>query len=137
MAVMNDAYAKFKAPQMIGNFDATQFIMSGSNEEMLVTVKKESDFQDNILESKIYAVISLFHPNIPSQKRHFISKGIVKVVKSLAKVVNFQIVTHGFNRIGVYPLCAKKCLSNCDPGVLKQFNANDVSDIITKIPALA
>jgi len=319
MAVMNEAYAKFKAPQMIGNFDATQFIMSGSNEEMLVTVKKEqsngdeclplttveesklsqavkwvmlcnangnlgddvflisdpnmneedfdchsiiglshntdpasvgwlcfsksragnlkfltwyqitivvcfvnkcrlllqgsledesitdrfylvadgedaqikplefdhvasileenkidlgkgpasctntvgnacdrsnlfkgakkvlknitstskSDFEDNILESKIYAVISLFHPNIPSQKRHFISKGIVKVVKSLAKVVNFQIVTHGFNRIGVYPLCAKKCLSNCDPGVLKQFNANDVSDIITKIPALA
>jgi hypothetical protein len=49
MAVMNDAYAKFKAPQMIGNFDATQFIMSGSNEEMLVTVKKEQSNGDECL----------------------------------------------------------------------------------------
>ena len=35
MVVMNDAYAKCKAPQMMGNFDATQIIMSGSNEDTL------------------------------------------------------------------------------------------------------
>jgi len=43
MAIMNEAYAKFKPPQMIGNFDATQFIISGSNEEMFVTIKKETN----------------------------------------------------------------------------------------------
>jgi hypothetical protein len=43
MAIMNEAYAKFKPPQMIGNFDATQFIISGTSEEMFVTIKNETN----------------------------------------------------------------------------------------------
>jgi hypothetical protein len=41
MAVMNQA--KLKAPQMIGNYDATQFILSGTCEELLVTIKEDND----------------------------------------------------------------------------------------------
>jgi len=44
---------------------------------------------------------------------------------------------HGFNRIAVYPLNAKKCLSNCDSTTLKQFNVNDIENIDIKIPGLA
>lgn len=36
MAVINVAYAKDKMPQMIGNFDATHFIISGINDEILL-----------------------------------------------------------------------------------------------------
>lgn len=61
---------------------------------------------------------------------------MVKIVKSLARVVNFQIIIHGFNRIGVYPLSAEKCLSNCDESVLKQFDAEMIEEIIYKIPGL-
>jgi len=43
VSIMNEAYAKFKRPQMIGNFDATQFIICGSNEKMFVTIKKETN----------------------------------------------------------------------------------------------
>jgi hypothetical protein len=43
MAIMNEAYAKFKLPQMIENFDATQFIISGSNEDMFVTIKIDTN----------------------------------------------------------------------------------------------
>jgi hypothetical protein len=101
-----------------------------------ITSANKTDFEDIILEDKLYAVMSQFHSGIPSAKARFFSKGMVKIVKSLARVVNFQIIIHGFNRIGVYPLSAEKCLSNCDESVLKQFDAEMIEEIIFKIPGL-
>jgi hypothetical protein len=40
MAVMNEAYALDQPPQMIGNYDATQFV-SLKNQELLITIKRE------------------------------------------------------------------------------------------------
>ncbi len=47
MAVMNEALAKDKPPILIGNFDATQFIITDRNEEMLVTIKKKVNSDDD------------------------------------------------------------------------------------------
>jgi hypothetical protein len=41
MGVMNEAYALYKPPQMIGNYDATQFVVSLKNQELLITIKRE------------------------------------------------------------------------------------------------
>jgi hypothetical protein len=41
MAVMNEAYALDKPPQMIENYDATQLVVSLKNQELLITIKRE------------------------------------------------------------------------------------------------
>jgi transposase len=94
------------------------------------------DFTDPLLEMAISNTIQRHNPNISSKKRQFISSGIVKIVKSLGKVVNFQIVKHGFERIGMYPLDAKKWISNCDKETLRQFDANSIDAMVSRIPEL-
>jgi hypothetical protein len=94
----------------------------------------EQDFRDPVLESKIFSSISTSHPNISSSKAKFLSKGVVKITRSLARVVNLQIVTHGFARIGVCPLSAYKCISNCDKTTLQQYDSQTIDGIISKIP---
>jgi len=51
MAVMNEAYSFNKPPQLIGNFDATQFILTGNSEELLVTIKK--NHPDDIIDGDV------------------------------------------------------------------------------------
>jgi hypothetical protein len=41
LAAMNEAFAAGKPPHLIGNFDATQFVVSDKNGELLVTIKKK------------------------------------------------------------------------------------------------
>ena len=43
MAAMNEAFAKRKLPQMIGNYDATQFRLKEKNGEVLATIKEVDD----------------------------------------------------------------------------------------------
>ncbi len=43
MAAMNEALSANKSKYLIGSFDATQFIISGKNEELLVTIKSNND----------------------------------------------------------------------------------------------
>jgi hypothetical protein len=122
----------------IGNAcDRSNLFKSTKKVNRHVNSSQKYDFEDLILEDKIFAILARFHSRIGNQKSRFISKGIVKIVKSLARVVNFQIVMHGFHRIGVYPLSAHQCLSNCDPTILKQYNAVDIENIVDKIPALS
>jgi hypothetical protein len=42
MAIMHEGLAKDLPPQMLGNFDATQFILTFKNNEMLITIKRKS-----------------------------------------------------------------------------------------------
>jgi len=51
MAVMNEAYSFNKPPQLIGNFDATQFILTGNSEELLVTIEK--NHPDDIIDGDV------------------------------------------------------------------------------------
>ena len=51
MAIMNEAYSFNKPPQLIGNFDATQFIITGNSEELFVTIKKSN--MDDITDIEI------------------------------------------------------------------------------------
>jgi hypothetical protein len=97
----------------------------------------ENDYKDPILESSIYSNISTLRPNITPEKRSFLSKALVKITRSLAKVVNPQIVMHGFERIGVYPLNHKTCISNCDKTTLESIDADTIDHIISKIPELS
>jgi hypothetical protein len=41
MAAMNEAFADDKPPHLLGNFDATQFVVSEKNGELFVTIKKK------------------------------------------------------------------------------------------------
>jgi hypothetical protein len=97
----------------------------------------KSDFEEPILEVSVNQSISELRPKLTVAKRSFISKGVVKVVRSLGKVVNPQIVMHGFERIGVYPLNHKKCISNCDKSILETFDAEDIDNMVAKIPELS
>jgi hypothetical protein len=65
-----------------------------------------------------------------------ISKGIVKMVRALAKTVNFSIITHGFQRIGQYPLDAKQCLMNCKKAERKEFDDDMINQMLSVIPGL-
>lgn len=47
MAAKNEASARNKPPQMFGNFDATQYIISGKCEEPVITLKHKEE--DNLL----------------------------------------------------------------------------------------
>jgi hypothetical protein len=47
MAVLNEASASNKPPQLVGNFDATQFIVTDTNQELLVTIKMNDDTSEN------------------------------------------------------------------------------------------
>jgi len=69
-----------------------------------------NDFRDPILENKIKSTISENHISISNSKAQFMSAGVVKIVRSIAKAVNYQVIQHGFARIGVYPLDHRQCL---------------------------
>jgi hypothetical protein len=97
----------------------------------------ETDYIDPLLQSKIHVVITSTHPTISTAKAAFLSKGIVKITRSLARVVNFQIVAHGFERIGVYPLSARRCIGNCDLTTLEQYDSQTIDHIISSIPQLS
>jgi len=56
--------------------------------------------------------------NIKREKA-LLAGGMVRILRSMGRVINLQIViTHSFERIGVYPVSLDKCLSNCDKTVL-------------------
>lgn len=95
------------------------------------------DFEDPALEQVINAYISDSQSSLSAEKRRNISKGLIKVARSLARVVNFQIVSHGFQRIGVYPLDHTRCIRNMDEQVLRQYDKVTLDSIIAKIPQLA
>lgn len=102
-----------------------------------VSSVNELDFQDPVLELKIFNTIQTDHSLLSVEKRRNICKGVVKIARSLAKVVNYQIVSHGFHRIGLYPVNAKKCISNMDAEALSNFDANTINGFVSKIPDLA
>jgi hypothetical protein len=89
------------------------------------------------LEKTIFETIAENHPTFTSHKAKGFSKGVVKVARSLARVINFQIIGHGFQRIGVYPLDAAKCLANCDKTTLSQYEQSTIDHILTQIPGLS
>jgi hypothetical protein len=96
-----------------------------------------NDYRDPILENKITSTISENHPSITKAKAQFMSAGVVKIVRSLAKAVNYQVIQHGFARIGVYPLDHRQCLKNCDKDTLLQYESHVIDDIVDKVPTLA
>ena len=79
---------------------------------------------------KVIASIALTNPNFTSSKRKILSKGVAKIARTLARVVNYQTVVHGFSRIGAYPLSTSKCLENCDKKVLEEFSKETIDNII-------
>jgi hypothetical protein len=61
-------------------------------------------------------------PKLSTGKRNNTSKGVGKIVKSLARTVNLQIVGNGFDRIGIsQPDDSKICMSNLDKEVFLAF----------------
>jgi hypothetical protein len=216
MAAMNEVLAKDKPPQLIGNFDATQFVISNKNSELLVTIKNENSNDESefpltnveevmlnqavkwmmlcnangnladdvfllsdpdmdkdaftcdkivglshntsptasgwlcfcktrcgnmkfspVLHSRIMTSIARDHPSISSGKASFFAEGVVKIARSLGRVINFQIISHGFERIGMYPLNATKCISNCDSATLKEYSHETICHIYSKISELS
>jgi len=65
------------------------------------------------------------------------STGVVKIVRSHAKAVNYQVIQHGFARIGVYTLDHRQCLKNCDKDPLLQYESHVIDDIVDKVSTLA
>ena len=47
MAAMNEAFAAGKPPHLIANFDATQFVVTEKNGELLVTIKKKVEMTNH------------------------------------------------------------------------------------------
>jgi hypothetical protein len=96
-----------------------------------------ADYEDSSLEDVISKLFKDYHPNIHDSKRKVLSKGLVKLIRSLSIVVNHKIVAHGFERVGLYPLSVKKCLSNCSKDVLNTISPEELDNIEEKIPELA
>jgi hypothetical protein len=67
----------------------------------------EVDFQGPVLESKILSAIAPDHGQLSLDKRRQVSKGLAKIARSLARVVNFQVISHGFQRVGSIRLTPK------------------------------
>jgi hypothetical protein len=101
------------------------------------SVVSKEDFRDPVLEQKIIVATKATNSHITSRKINFIAEGIVKVLRSIGRVINYQIVAHGFERIGMYPLDAAKCLSNCDAEVLGDICSAEIDFILSTIPELA
>lgn len=110
-------------------FKSTKKVLSSMNTVAAV------DYSDPVVESAIYKIISTNRTNFTAANATFLSRGVVKICKSLSKVVNFQIVMHGFHRIGVYPLSARRCISNCDIETLNEYDAGQLDAIIDSVPS--
>ena len=54
----------------------------------------------------------------------------------MSKVINFQVVQHGFARIGVCPLSTINCLKCCDKETLKLFNKECLDNMVAKVTNL-
>lgn len=78
------------------------------------------------LEEVLTTLFKNSHPNIHESKRRVLSKGPVKLFRSLSVVVNHKIVAHGFERLGLYPLDVAKCLSNCSREVLDKMKQDEL-----------
>ena len=102
-----------------------------------VTSLTKVDFVDPVLEQRIQKIISKDHAKLSVEKRERIIRGVIKIARSLGRVVNFQIVSHGFQRVGLYPVDAKVCISNMDHDSLHQFDNMTLNDFVSKVPDLA
>lgn len=102
-----------------------------------IASETEVDFQDAVLENHLFQAMEVAHGQLTTEKRRNISKGVVKIVRSLNKVVNLHVVSHGFQRIGLYPLNTRKCLENMDTAALKAFSKEQIDSIVEKVPELA
>ncbi len=97
----------------------------------------KEDFRDPVLEQNLIVATKATNSHITPRKNNFIAEGIVKVVRSIGRVINYQIVAHGFERMGMYPLDVAKCLSNCDAEVLDDICSAEIDFILSTIPELA
>lgn len=90
-------------------FKATKKVNGKSTKS---TVQHVGDFVDTVLQGRISHILSTNHGDFyTAGKLAVISKGIVRIAKSLGKVINHQIIKHGFERIGMYPLDHEQCCS--------------------------
>lgn len=101
-----------------------------------INSETEVDFIDPVLENKLFKAMEVDHGQLSTEKRRNISKGIVKIARSLNKVVNLHIVSHGFQRIGLYPLDTRKCLGNMDLAALRAFSKQQIDSFVEKVSEL-
>ena len=95
-----------------------------------------ADGVDEALFEKITTSMKENQSSIAKAKRDLLAKGIICVIRSLRKVVCFQVIQHGFTRIGMYPLSTKQCLSNCSKSTLQSLNKGELDFIEAKMPEM-
>jgi hypothetical protein len=82
----------------IGNAcDRSNLLKAAKKTLKSVTTLTEVDFQDPVLENRIFKEIEHHNRQLSADKRTNICKGLIKIARSLARVVNFQVVSHGFH----------------------------------------
>lgn len=78
-----------------------------------------------------------YHPGITDHKRRIYSEGLVRIARSLAHVVTFDIVANGFKRIGLDPVDPQLCFANCRQDILESIGKTKLDDVALKIPDMA
>jgi hypothetical protein len=94
------------------------------------------DNADILLSRRVCEYFKINHPCFSDSKANFLADGLVKVVRSLNKVVTYSITAHGFQRIGVFPLDPRKCMSNLDKTILDRISVSDMDLMISNIPTM-
>jgi hypothetical protein len=95
------------------------------------------DYEDLNLLQKIKYYPDSEKQSISSEKRARIADGLVRVTKALQNTASPQIIRHGFERTGLYPLNHERCLSNCDKRTTDRLGNEKIQEILTEIPNIA
>ena len=110
-----------------------------SSKRVLKTAQSSSsrEYKNPGLERLISETLRQYHPGITDHKRRIYSEGLVRIARSLAHVVTFDIVANQFKRIGLDPVDSQLCFVNCRQDVLESIGKTKLDDVALKIPDMA